>query len=558
MITQPGWRKGALLRKFVIQAHPIIQSYIQKLKIPELISSYIQQDHRIKLPIEQTLCVLIHNILTTPMPMYEIAAWMAPLDENCLGLDSSQVKCIQDDRIGQALEHFYRGRHKDVFFHLALRAIKVFQLECSQIHQDTTTVTFSGKYAGWGVKESLTHGMNKDHRPDLKQLVLGLSVSADGSVPLVHKIYDGNQTDDRLHPENHQRLRQLLKGSDFIYVADCKLATADNLHRISSCGGRFVSVMPRTWKEDALFRQFVRKGKVQWTHLLSRKNNRKPDSQMDRYYLACGKYQANGYRLLWIKSTQKAQLDAQSRARSVAKALEALKGLQSRLNSYRLKTRSAIDQAMEEILQENQAQDWIEYQIQPHRVYRTHYRQRGRPTASQKTKRSWNHHFSLRFSVKPEAIQSESLTDGVFPIITNLAEEAYADKRALEIYKFQPFLEKRHSQIKTWQEVTPVLLKKDERVVAYLHMHVMALMVATLIERQLRKAMKRRSLSSLPLYPEDRPCPYPTIFDIVRVFRGVEKYEVLDAERVTLFPAQLNPLQKQLLEMLEVPISLYH
>lgn len=558
MITQPGWRKGVLLRKFVIQAHPIIQSYIQRLKIPELIASYIQQDHRIKLPIEQTLCVLIHNILTTPMPMYEIAAWLAALDENCLGLDASEVQCIQDDRVGQALERFYRGRHKDVFFHLALRAIKVFQLQCSQIHQDTTTVTFSGKYAGWSAPELLTHGINKDYRPDLKQLVLGMSVSADGAVPLVHKIYDGNQTDDRLHPENHQRLRQLLKSSDFIYVADCKLATADNLHRISSCGGRFVSVMPRTWKEDALFRQCVREGKVQWTHLLSRKNNRKPDSQIDRYYLACGKYQANGYRLHWIKSTQKAELDAQSRARCLAKALEALKGLQARLNTYRLKTRPAIDQAVGKILQDNQAQDWIEYQIQACRIYQTHYRQRGRPTASQKTRRSWNYHFSLRFGVKQEEIKLQSLTDGVFPMITNLAEEDYAAKRVLEIYKFQPFLEKRHSQIKTWQEVTPVLLKKDERVVAYLHMHVMALMVATLIERQLRKAMKRRSLSSLPIYPENRPCPYPTIFDIVRVFRGVERYEVLDGERVTLFPAQLNPLQKQLLEMLEVPISLYH
>jgi transposase len=557
MITQPGWRKGVVLKKFVIQAHPIIQTYIQKLKIAELIGSYIQQDHRIKLPVEQTLCVLIHNILTTPMPMYEIAAWMAPLDENCLGLDPSEAQRIQDDRVGQALERFYRGRHKDVFFHLALRAIKVFQLQCSQIHQDTTTVTFAGKYAGWDVPELLTHGVNKDHRPDLKQLVLGLSVTADGAVPLVHKIYDGNQTDDRLHPENHQRLRQLLKGSDFIYVADCKLATADNLHRISSCGGRFVSVMPRTWKEDAHFRQCVREGKVQWTHLLSRKNNRKPDSQMDRYDLACGEYQANGYRLLWIKSTQKAELDAQSRARCLAKALEALKGLQARLNTYRFKSRPAIDQAIEKILQENQTRDWIGIQIQARRVYRTHYRQRGRPTASQKATRSWSYHFSLRFGAKEEAIKLQARTDGVFPMITNLAEEDYSAKRVLEIYKFQPFLEKRHSQIKTFQEVAPILLKKDERVVAYLHMHVMALMVATLIERHLRKAMKCRSLSSLPLYPEDRPCPYPTIYDIVRVFRGVERYEVLEAERVTLFPAQLNPLQKQLLEMLEVPISLY-
>src|ERR1019366_9824089 len=41
-----------------------------------------------------------------------------------------------------------------------------------------------------------------------------------------------HETDDRLHPENHQRLRQLLQASDFIYVADCKLATAENLGRI--------------------------------------------------------------------------------------------------------------------------------------------------------------------------------------------------------------------------------------------------------------------------------------------------------------------------------------
>ena len=82
MITPPGWRKDVVLRKFVIVAHPIIQTYIQKLRIPVLIASYIQQDHRIKLPIEQTLCVLIHNILTTPKPMYEIATWLAPLDES--------------------------------------------------------------------------------------------------------------------------------------------------------------------------------------------------------------------------------------------------------------------------------------------------------------------------------------------------------------------------------------------------------------------------------------------------------------------------------------------
>ena len=557
MITQPSWRIGALLRKFVLGAHPIIEHYLQKLRIGELIATYIPQDQRIKLPIERTLSLLIHNILTTPMPMYAIADWLAPLDEQCLGLEPTQVDCIHDDRVGQALERFYQGRHKDVFFHLALRAIKTFGLQCAQIHQDTTTVTFSGQYEGWQVPENMSYGINKDHRPDLKQLVLGLSVTADGSVPLVHQVYSGNQTDDRLHPENHQRLRRLLQRADFIYVADCKLATEENLRRLAGFGGRFVSVMPRTRKEDSAFRQQVREGQVQWVHLLSRKNNRHPDSKVDRYDLAQGQHQAGDYRLLWIRSTQKAEQDAQSRSRRLTKSLDALRELQTRLNTYNLKRRQAIEQALGKILKDHQTQDWIGYQLQVHRQYQKHFPKRGRPKSTQEGQLSWTQYFSVSFNVDRQALEQESRTDGVFPLITNLEAVSYPAKGVLEIYKFQAFLEKRHSQLKTWQEITPVLLKKDERIVAYLHMHVMALMVATLIERQLRRAMKYRSIATLPLYPEDRPCRYPTMFDLVRVFHGVERYEVQDGEHVTLFPAKLNRLQDQLLELLEVPRSLY-
>jgi hypothetical protein len=72
--------------------------------------------------------------------------------------------------------------------------------------------------------------------------------------------------------------------------------------------------------------------------LLSRKNNRQPETKVDRYYLAEGSHRAAGYRLLWIRSTQKAEQDAQTRDRHLAKTLEGLKGVQSRLNTYRLKS----------------------------------------------------------------------------------------------------------------------------------------------------------------------------------------------------------------------------
>mgnify|MGYP001156094333 CR=1 FL=1 len=100
--------------------------------------------------------------------------------------------------------------------------------------------------------------------------------------------------------------------------------------------------------------------------------------------------------------------------------------------------------------------------------------------------------------------------------------------------------------------------QKDERVVAYLHMHVMALMVAALIERTLRRAMRQKKIASIPIYPESRPCPAPTIFDVVRLFRNVERYEVKAGDDTIVFPAELTDAQKQVLELLEVPVADYH
>ena len=88
-------------------------------------------------------------------------------------------------------------------------------------------------------------------------------------------------------------------------------------------------------------------------------------------------------------------------------------------------------------------------------------------------------------------------------------------------------------------------------------MHVMALMVAALIERKLRLAMQKKKIDSLPIYPENRACPSPTIFDIVRLFRNVERYEVTAGDKTLIFPAELTDIQKELLNLLDVPVAAY-
>ena len=106
------------------------------------------------------------------------------------------------------------------------------------MHQDTTTVTFAG-HAATGPAEQrerpprITFGYNKDHRPDLKQLLYSITITADGAVPVHCKTYDGNTSDDQVHQDTWAFLCQVIGHADFLYVADSKLCTRDNLNYIA-------------------------------------------------------------------------------------------------------------------------------------------------------------------------------------------------------------------------------------------------------------------------------------------------------------------------------------
>jgi transposase len=86
--------------------------------------------------------------------------------------------------------------------------------------------------------------------PDLKQLLLILTMSADGNVPVAFRCTDGNASDSRTHIETWNALRSVAGRADFLYVADSKLRSRENMDYIDRAGGRFVTVLPRTRLED--------------------------------------------------------------------------------------------------------------------------------------------------------------------------------------------------------------------------------------------------------------------------------------------------------------------
>ena len=218
-----------------------------------------------------------------------------------------------------------------------------------ELHNDSTSVMFHGDYASASEpgtyhgrpQPAITWGHSKDHRPDLKQLLFTLTLANDGGVPVYFSVDSGNTNDDTTHRETWDVLYELVGGPDFLYVADCKLASRENLQYIAGRGGRFVTVLPASRRDNREFRKRLREQPqtVVWVPCWTRRDETritaedgKPPKIVD-VIRTCQQEDitSDGLRLIWYHSQRKAELDETTRSHQVQRAIKELENLQQRL-----------------------------------------------------------------------------------------------------------------------------------------------------------------------------------------------------------------------------------
>ncbi len=557
MVTSKG---TAVHRTHLIGPHPILTHFLGRMDFFRIVRSCLgTPGHRV-LDHAQTLAIFLQNIILSPAPLYRIAEWAQPIDPAALGISASEKLSLNDDRVARSLDALVSPRARSLFFRLTLHIIKQFELDTRRIHHDTTTVTFHGQYKGSVQDPRITHGKNKDHRPDLKQLVFGLNIAADGAVPISHDVYSGNRTDDTIHCSNVDRLRKILSRDDFIYVADSKLCTRKNLGHVDQYGGKFVTVLPRTRAEDKQFRQALREGaRVRWRKLLEQENKRRKSDPPDIYYATADgpNETSEGYRIVWIRSSQKMQLDGLARENALKRAEAEFVGLDARLNRGKLRKRGAIKDAVKTILRRYDVGPLLDVRIGSQMRIETKRLRPGRPRKDDPVREIRHRLYRLDVRRNQEALRGEARTDGVFPLVTNLKASKTSKKEVLVIYKYQPYVEKRHALLKSELEVAPIYIKKPLRAAGLIHAVFLAMTLDALIERTLRQSMKRNDIDNLPILPEGRLTKTPTTARLLEMFSNVCWYEFERGGETVTFPITLSPLQKQLLRLLEMDSTVY-
>ena len=549
---------------------PLLRRFFDRLHLDELLEQHVPEKRlgrRPKISHARALSLMVSNVLTSREPLYGVPEWIGKhVPEHFRLSGAQQSSLMNDDRIGRALDRLYDIDPASLMTAVVVRAVKEFQIDLSQIHNDTTTVTFSGDYEGQQNKEEkkrpplITFGHNKDHRPDLKQLVYALTISADGAVPVHYKTYDGNTTDDKTHIETWNSIREIAGRPDFLYVADSKLCTRENMGYISGQGGAFITVLQRSRLEDDAFRQRCQEHCIPWVEVRRSKNARgkdKPDQVYEAHELH--ELTTDGYRLIWYRSSVQRALDEKRRAKRIARAKARISNLEERTGAHRFRTSETALKAAEAVLQDEGAQRWLRVSTSETSIANFKQESPGRPGKGTKYRKIEAPLILFTIEEVEDVIVADAACDGLFAMVTNKTEDEMDATAILAAYKYQPFLEKRNEQLQSVLSVAPIYLQNPKRVAALLFVYFLAVLVFALIEREARSAMKSREIASIPLYPEGRACKAPTTDGILGAFLGLRRNRLIDASGtvVRTFYDSLPPVATTLLKLLRVQCRAY-
>jgi transposase len=498
-------------------------------------------------PLGTLVEVLVVNRLLNPQAMYEVGTWAEKASVAAYyGLTAEQ---LNDDRLGRALERVadYAAIAQNA---ATLAAVKQWKLKVGQIHYDISTAEFFGAYLRAqpatdedpGKGPSLlsfpnvpfpTYGRTKTGRDDVKQIQFGLDVAGDGGVPLALLPLSGNTAEARTHVANLSRLQEMFPHEEFLYLADSKLDTPENLAAAQRTAKGFLCAGAFTQALQGRFREV--RDQLQPIDYCSQADAKRPPEERD-HYQACeiddevtgtfrGRKVKVKYRLLFVHSSAKAKKQAETRERHMAKIRAEFEQVEKILGKYSLKTEEAIRARLEQA--------------------RNKYTE-GKLFAYTLTSRRGK--FTLSWRIDEAALARAKELEGVFVLKAQMSKREHPIAAVLSKYREQIKVEKRIHYLKGPLAVAPSFLKNPKRMAGLLCILLWALTVMSLMERQVRKNLNGAPMYGL--YPENRPSPAPTGPKLLKAFETLCVVIIREPRATHRQLAELSDTQRKIIELL--------
>jgi transposase len=440
-------------------ALPVLYALLDTLQVREIINAYCPTRAEVK---HGTVAlVLILNRLTMPLPLYQIADWLArTVLVHMLGIPATK---FNDDRLARTLAAI-QPHCREIWQAVVARALVQAEIDLSLIFYDLTAFVTHGSYSN---SQHIDFGFANNTPMNKRKFKAGLNVSADGNIPTHYELWSGRTTDLATVETNMERLKRVLQRQgksveEMIVVGDRgnlsdKLALAyddQNLHYLSG-----LRLLKKT--HQALIRAVSEK--QLYASPLT------PDRRCQGYWgLPCrvpfeheGR-QAIHQGVVVLSGPMRTAL-RRKRATKLRALSQDLKEVEAIIGQPRCRTVKMVQRRANAKVKSSSVGELVRAEA--------YADERGQ--------------VALRWWVDRSTLHQAMERDGRYLLVTN--DWSLTPKKMLAHYHQKDGVEKRIQIAKGLLRVSPIYLHKDEHIEAMLLLNMLALLAYSLLERQARQ-----------------------------------------------------------------------
>ena len=514
----------------------IVSGVIKDLKIIELIDEKLGIHKDESISAGETVAGMIINGLgfsNKPMSLTPLFFEHIPLEL----LFRKGVKADDFNRFkqGRTLDRFHGYGTELLFNEIALNVCQQEKVDTKFNSIDTTTFSLTGDYLGETDDDTveIKLGYSKDHRPDLKQVMLEMMVCHDGGIPLLGKVLNGNASDNKVFEERSKELIEQFKAAETprYLIADSKLYSEPNAVNLSQL--LFITRIPNTIKEVGLTIDKALALPNDWKTL-------DDDRKMQTFNL-----EHYGIKQRWhvVSSETSRQQAIKQVDKRVKKATELV---EKQVFHFQARRFACADDALADL--QIVAKKWKyhsvkSYQIVEHQAFEG----KGRPKKDQEPTKT-EYQVIAEFETDTQKIDLEKSKEGHYVIGGNTDSNELSDAEVIAAYKQQQQVERGFRFLKDpLFFASSLFLKNPKRIMALLMVMLLSLLVYGIAERRIRACLAEQK-ETLP-NQIGLDVEAPTLRWIFQLLYGINYLNISLGEQKHQVVEGITPLKQKILRL---------
>jgi transposase len=551
---------------------PVLLTQIERMQVPQLVDECFPTHGNWEgVSLGQVVSIWLTFILSEANHrMSHVEPWAERRVQTlstCLGT-AVRALDFSDDRLAAALDYLSEDSAWQKFERrLNEHTIRVYDLCPQRVRIDATTARSYGRMTAEGLFQ---FGHSKDHRPDLPQVKINLSVLDPLGLPITTTVVCGNCADDPLYVPEMKRAQASLGRQGLTYIGDAKMAALATRAAVVASTNYYLCPLPATQVPGAALERLLAPVWEQRQPLTPVFRPLERGATAQEPELLAEGYEVSVAMAATVESRVVQWQERRLVVRSVAWAAAQQRALETRLEKARtaIATLNERRQGKKRYTEEAEMRAVGEQILAQHRVSgllrlvcttnvtQHALRRYGTCPARVREERV----VEMRVQEDEAAVVQAKRGSGWRVYATNQPAGELSLGHAVLAYREEYLVERGFGRLKGKPlSLTPLYVDTDARVTGLLRLLVIALRVLCLLEFHVRQQLAATGEQLEGIYPGNpkRATARPTTELLLQAFEGVTLTRLEYAGKLRAYLTPLTELQHRIVQLLGLSPEIY-